>query len=588
MKQFDIGSQIKKDLDDFYSSKVKLNSSKQSDENIRFAKKETGGYYFNQSETINLIDLYFNSKFENGSKDKLGQRKIFLNVGKFRTEVSAKQIDIDVKDGKFIPEDYADPWVSVFLSKEFREWAKESSFGELLNTCVDNFPKYGTVVLKKVGREIKWVPLQNLRNEQTADTLQTARYVIEEHPDMYMWELQEMKGWNLDGFELEHDECVTVYERYGYVPMSYIKQQNGVTPAPEDYEMYVDALIIVAKNKTDEGDKEPHVFYCEEITERPYREAHWNKQHGRWLGIGVMEDLFENQQAKNIIINLQRRALHWSSKRIWQAITGDATAKNLIKDVEDGTILEVGPGGAISQVDMQSKVGGEFSQFLNEWDKNADQKAFTYEVATGESLPSGTPFRLGVVLSNSVNSFFNLKREKLGLFLSKVVNDFLVPQFMKEIGNKDRVLAMFSDEAGYEVLKKAAKDYVRSEVTRISLLSGKPVDIQMLEDAVQPFDEVQSMFYALNSGYYKDYKFKYTFTFTGEEVDLVAKIETLKTLYQIFAQQGDPRAEKVLERITSLSGEDLTMFGVAQAKTPMPQMNAPMQANAKQSATVPA
>ncbi len=584
---FSINSQITKDLNDFYSSKVNL-LSKRLDDTNRYIRKDRGGYYYNQAETINLIDLYFNSKFENGVRDKLGQRKIFLNVGKFRTEVSAKQIDIDVKDGRFIPEDYADPWVSIFLNKEFTQWAKESDFGDLLNTCVDNFPKYGTVVLKKVGREIKWVPLQNLRNQQTAENLGVASYVIEEHPDMYLWELEDMKGWNLDGLKLKYNECITVYERYGYVPLKWLKSINKETILDSDGDEYVDALVIVAKSKVDEGEREPHVFYAEQITERPYREAHWNKQHGRWLGIGVMEDLLENQQAKNIIINLQRRALHWSSKRIWQSVNSDITAKNLVKDVEDGSILEVGQGGAITQVDMTNKASGEFQNFINEWEKNADQKSFTYEVATGEALPSGTPFRLGVVLSNSVNSFFNLKREKLGLFLSKVVNDFLVPQFMREIGNKDRILAMFSDEAGFEVIKEADKAFVRSEAARISLLSGKPVDANTLIDAVAPYETATTLFHSLDPKYYDDYKFKYLFTFTGEEVDIPAKIETLKTIYQIFAQQGDPRAEKVLERITALSGENMSMFGAAQQKPMMPQMNTPIQPNAKQTTPVPA
>lgn len=588
MDTFSLSEQIRKDLNDFYTSKVSLLSKKNESDN-RYVRKDKKGYYFNQAETINLIDLYYNSKFDNGPKDKLGQTKIFLNVGKFRTEVSAKQIDIDVKDGKFIPEEYADPWVSVFLDKEFREWAKQSSFGELLNTCVDNFPKYGTIVLKKVGKDIVFVPLQNLRNEQTAESLSVASYVIEEHPDMYLWELKEMKNWNLEGLKLKHNECITVYERYGYVPRSWLNSQNGIESKSEDYKNYVDALVIIAKDKTDDGKSTPHVFYAEEIDERPYREAHWIKQHGRWLGIGVMEDLFENQAAKNIIINLQRRALHWSSKRIWQSASGDVTAKNLVKDVEDGTILEVGPAGLISQVDMATRTGGEFQNFLNEWEKNSDQKAFTYEVATGENLPSGTPFRLGVILSNAVNSFFNLKREKLGLFLTKVVNDFLVPQFMREINNKDRILAMFSGETGYETIRKANEDFIKSEAARISLLSGKAVDETTLQLALEPFNDKETQFNLLNAGYYKDYKMKYTFTFTGEEIDLPAKLETLKSSFELAMQMGDlDRANKIIERITALSGEDISMFGAAQKPQQLPQIAQAPQTNAKQTVPTPA
>ena len=561
MQNFSIGTQIDKELSDFRTKKVRM-ASLQHNDNLRYLKKEPEGYYFNQADTVTMIDLYWNSKFETGRIDKQGQRKIFMNVGKFRTEVSAKQVDIDVKDFKFLPDDYADPWTAYFLQKDFKEWTKDTYFGELVNQCVDNFPKYGSIVLKKVGKEIKFVPLQNLYNEQTADSLDTASYVIEEHPAMRLWEVNDMPNWNRDGLEMRFDETMDVYERYGHVPVSWLKKANDETPAKGDDDIYVDALVICGKTKNSKNTKQGwHIFFADEISKRPYREAHWNKQHGRWLGCGTMEDLIENQQAKNIIINLVKRSLQWSSKRIGQTANSDVAAKNLARDVQDGEILEVGANGTITEVNLSSKTNADFSAFLGEWEKNADQKAFTYEVATGESLPSGTPFRLGVILSNAVNSFFGLKREKLGLFLKRAVGDFLVPQFLKDMSDEERVITMFSDEPGFEALKQAAMDHVRSEAARLTMLSGEPVDASIIEEVAQPFEEVKTLFFKLPANYYKEAKFKFDFTVTGEEVDVQAKIETLKTLYQIMAQQGDPRAEKVLERISALSGENLATFG---------------------------
>ena len=569
MQNFKIGIQIEKELDDFKTAKVRLASLNQND-TIRFAvsKVSPEGYYFNQADTLSLIDLYYNSKFESGPRDKNRQRKIFMNVGKFRTDVSAKQIDLDMKDGKFIPDDYADPWTAIFLQKEFKEYGKENNFGEEINKYVEAFPKYGTVVGKKVGNKLMFVPLQNLKNEQTADSLLTATYVIEEHPDMTMWEIQAMPKWNSKDLVMKYTDRMDVFERYGYVPLAWLKQTNGETAAEGDELIYVDTVVIAGKNKNSKSDQPWHIFFAAQITTRPYREAHWNKQHGRWLGIGVMEDQLENQQAKNIIVNLMRRRLHWSSKLIGQSRDTNVAMKNLARDVADGEILEVGPEGAITTVDFASRATGEYQQFLNEFEKNSDQKAFTYEVATGEALPSGTPFRLGVVLGNAVNSYFALKRERLALFLESAVNDFLVPQFLRDMSNQDRVLAMFSDEAGFEVLKEAAMNFVRNEAARITILSGKPVDASAIEEVVQPFEEVKSLFIQRDANYYKSLGTKYSFTFSGEAEDIQAKLESLKSIFQLLAQKGDPRAEKVLDRIAAISGESMAQFGTAAPITP--------------------
>jgi hypothetical protein len=571
MLNFKIGTQIEKELAEFRTARVRLAALHQTD-TVRFAvaKAAPEGYFHNQGDTIALIDLYYNSKFESGEKDKNKQRKLFMNVGKFRTDVSAKQIDLDMKDGKFIPDDYADPWTAIFLQKEFKEYGKEHDFGEEINKYVEAFPKYGSVVGKKVGNKLEFVPLQNLKNEQTAESLQTATYVIEEHPDMAIWEIQAMSKWNTEGLVMKFTDRMNVFERYGYVPLKWLKEARKEEVLEGDELRYVDAMVITGKVKDSKTDNPWHIFFAQEIKTRPYREAHWNKQHGRWLGIGVMEDQFENQQAKNIIINLARRRLHWSSKLIGQSRDTNVAMKNLVRDVADGEILEVGPEGAITTVDFASRSTGEFQQFLNEFEKNSDQKAFTYEVATGESLPSGTPFRLGVVLGNAVNSFFALKRERLALFLESAVQDFLVPQFLRDMQNQDRVLAMFADEPGFEVLKEASMNFVRNEAARITMLSGRPVDASAIEAVVQPYEEVQALFFKRDAKYYKEVGAKYSFTFSGEAEDIQAKLETLKSLFQILAQQGDPRAEKVLERIAAISGETMAQFGSKPDMTKLP------------------
>lgn len=573
MKNFSIALQIENEIKEFYGKQIKIASIQTDTDSVRYLKPGEQGYFFNQARTITLIDLYWNSKHETGEKDRLKQRKMFLNIGKFRSQVSAKQIDIDSKNFLFLPDAYADPFTAIFMQKDFRDWVKTSDFAVLLNECVEKFPKYGTVVLKKVGKEIKFVPLQNLINDQTAESLQKARYVSELHPEMSLWEMQEMKGWNCDGLTMKMGETRTVCERHGRVPLGWLNHVNGRPATDEDWQEWVDAKTITCKDPSVTDPKRGvHILFAEQIDERPYEEVHWDRQHGRWLGIGVMEDQFENQVAKNIIINLIRRSLHWSARRLFQSQNSTNAGKNLIKDVDDGEVLEVGQNGEIREVVLPAKVNSDFATFLREWETNSDQKAFTYESITGESMPSGTPFSLGVMVSKTANLFFDKKREQLGLFLKRAIENFVLPEFVRDMSRSDRVMEMFSSDAGFEILKKAGMDYIRGEVIKASLLSGKPVDDTAISQAIEPIQAVQSMLFFLSSESYKNARYKFDFTVTGEEIDLEQKIESLKTLHQLLSARNDSRAEKVLARISALAGEHISQFGEPTPVMPSPTL----------------
>lgn len=575
-KPFDLHDQLKEELNDYFTSKIVLARTRFNKNDVRtITAKGKGAYRFNMAETLGLIDMYANSQFESGPTDTEGNEKLFLNVGTFRTEVAAKQIDIDVKDFRFLPDDYANTWPAFFMQKRFQEYAKETYFGEIVNRIVDDFPKYGSIVVKRVGKKLEIVPLQNIRIEQSAPSIAEARYFIEEHPDMPVSEIRKMKLWKTDKLNKKDNECLTVYERYAYVPIWWLRNQ-GVDVAGDDSTRYVDAMVVCAFVDNGDGGERTHVFYATDIDDRDaYQEAHWRKQHGRWLGIGTMEEQFPNQNAKNIIVNLYRKGLAWSVKHVFQG-RDLKDVKNLATDVNDGDILEVGANGELNRVDLTSKAGAEFTNFLQEFEKNSDQKAFTYEVATGETMPSNTPATLGVILNQATNSYFQKKREALGLFLKRCVNEFLIPDFKADMRKKDIIVNYFSDEPGFEALKSAAMDYIRSEATKASLMAGVPVDAQTLVDAVQPFEAVRSLFFKVTAGQFDDVQAKFDLSLTGEETDVRSKMQSLSTLYTVLMQQGDvERANRVAERMSALAGINIDTFGLPK---PTPQQPVPTAA----------
>jgi hypothetical protein len=513
--------------------------------------KSAKGYKFSQIETVNLIDLYSASQFESGEFDSEGMKKLFLNVGNFRCEVASKQVDLDVKNFVFTPED-DNEMAANLMQKDFRLWAKDTYFGELINEVIDALPKYGTVVLKKVKDKLEFTPLQVLRNDQKAKSLDKSPYVIEIHEDMTVEDMRSFKDWDLSKLNMEFGDTYTVFERYGYVPLDYYNREKGLPVNEEDKKktIYVVAFICASSNKDNSG----HTLFMEKA-KLPYQEVHWERVYGRWLGRGEMEKQFENQVARNMIANLRRRALMWSSRKVFQA-NSELVAQNLIRDVKDGEVLVVGMNNQVTQIDTSTRTLAEFQSAENVWEENSNQKSFTFEVATGEALPSGTPFRLGVVLSNSVNSYFGLKREKIGLFFKRVVIEQLLPEFKRKM-SYEHLLSLSKGEEFYNKLLKIKIDYEFNRIAKKKILKGEMVNsAQLREFVTRAIDGFNTQYVNIVKGFYDNVNAKVNLTITGENTDIQKKLETYTNIYNSLSQKGDPRAENVLRKIVGITGDN--------------------------------
>ncbi len=568
---FNIFAQLQKELHSFFNDKVHI-AGTEINNSPQLLSNKAKGYDFNQNQTVNLIELYANSKFESGLIDSERQRKVFLNICKFRADVAAKQTDLDVKDFVFIPQEFSSTWGAFFLSKQFKMWAKKNYFGKLINETNKDYSKFGSAVLKRVGKKLERVPLRTLRNDQGAKSLKEARYVIQEHAEMTLARMDEYEEWDTSNLEMAFDEETVVYERYGPVPKKWFYEQKKLNTQGISDKESIECMAILTLASMKKEDPAGNILFLEVCAaeDRPYEEVHWNRIDGRWLGLGEIETQFENQIYRNMIENLRKRSLLWASKKVYQSKDPDSLlAKNLVRDVKDGDILKISLNGEITQVNQATQALGDYAAAEQNIEQNADQQSFTYEVATGEALPSGTPFRLGVVLSNAVNSHFELKRENLGLFFESVVYELLLPVFKKEYKDQ-HTITLATTEEGVEELRQEAINLTISQKVKEALLEGRfPDIITMRLDIENDFKSRKNLFVDIKDNFYDDLKVTTQLVITGEQVNLPKRIETLTTLYQALVQVGDPRSEKVLSRILTLSGENFDML--VGEKPPQPQ-----------------
>lgn len=439
-----------------------------------------------QYATVKKVHNYYTGHFENGDYEEINgvkRKKTFYNISAWRCEVATKMIDLDVKDFMLVPNNPDQDTQVYLLEKELKHWLKKHDFGELLNEVVRYLPIYGSAVIRKYGNDdVRLVDLRNLYVDQSAKCLESARYVIVRNL-MTVPELAEMKGtWdNVDealekfqdfGLTVGYDQIydkqgvamnprssnspfIEVWERFGQIRKSFITNKES------DYDTWVYGKMVVAGidtvKKNDNGvitQEDGVVLWAEEIEECPFKEVHYTKQEGRWLGVGIVEMLFEVQRRVNEIKNQEARALELASIQLFQ--TRDQTVgSNLITDFDVGDMVQV--TSEITPIATESRNLVGFQNAMSSYEQLADRMTFSYDIVRGEQAPASATLGAVQLQSQQAGSVFDYKRENIGLFLSEFIEDIVFPVLEKEF-NKEHILRL---TGSVEEINKIRNNYAQ-------------------------------------------------------------------------------------------------------------------------------
>jgi len=567
------------------------------------------GYDFSQLDTVKKINRYYAGKFDSGNNDEFG-RKFFYNFTKPRVKNAQKNIDIDTKNIELMamkPEDYSRVWL---LRRELELYMRDTHLGKKLNEITATLPKYGTCAVKRVGGEeiFEMVDLRNFKNDMTASSLKNS-WRLEEHyytPS----ELREKSGWDKDNIE-KAIENFSTYRKENYVTTKdTLEEQMGnakfirvVELSAEMEEMYltdnyddkdiVPQMWIVVMPEATAGQKaegEGLVLFSEKLTtkeyrEKMYKEVHYDKEVGRWLGYGVVEDMFEMQELKNTQVNYEIKAMELANL-ILLATNDKNFAKNVLTDLMSGDVIQV--EGAISRIPTEVRSMNVNSQVANQVDSLANELSNSFEATTGESMPSGTPFRLGLMLNRNANKLFDFIRQNYGLFLEELIQDWVLPELMKK-ANQEHILQI-TDKSEYEYLakevgKKQAWEYVKKEVMK----NGKyPTadETGMIENMlVERAASTNGLAVNVAKDFYKDVEVKCVVT--DESLDKAERITTFTTVLQLLGASPQLVNSPVLGELLNLVGlSEVDVSKVQEqampqqpqpAPRPQAQMGAPTQ-----------
>jgi len=553
---------------------------------------------YSQFETVKKILLHQNNGFAKPSK----KHRTFFQIGNSRRDTCIKKIDFDTKDIQLYVDDPALNGVNLLLESELRQFLKDTNHGERLNEQVETFVDWGNAVAKEDDDEIyRPVNIANLKViDQTAETLEDTT-VIEEHRYTIneFRKIGSQSGWDNYQEVIERladsneNQYVYVYERYGLLSKYEFLKAQGKEAGESDRDNYIQTISIVAGERpnpkmrnsylTEQGIANGELLFIEELKSKkygrktyfkPYREAHYSPYEGRWLRKGVREVLFELQDRANELGNQIREAMKWSSIHVFWSPDANIAGKNIMEGVENGQIIKA---DTLAVLPLEER---NLSAQVQEWNKVmdlADRETQSFEVATGEGLPSGTTLGQVQIQTAAVGEHFDFKREKLALFIKSVFNDWVLPTLIKEMNKEHNLEIVGSPEYIDRVIDAAAQGWLIQNYLKAVALSGGTLTQENWEELTRIKKEElmkqPKMIIEILQDTYKEILPKIDIVITGENINKQSKINNAVGLLNFMVNpmyQQDPSARSIIQEVASLIGFNVKM-SVPQPVQPQPQ-----------------
>lgn len=504
-------------------------------EKTDFENKEitiVNGYTFNQKLTIERIYRLLNSKYADGDVDGEGDKKYFYNIVKNPCKVTTKMIDFDTKDIKILSASGGSSLTTWYYEKDLKQWMKENNFGKVLNRIFEELPIFGSSVIKVVNGKPHFVDLRNfIVSEASADSLDKANAIIERH----LFTPYELKrtgskmGWDegkineaIDLHRGMKKPYIAVYERYG---------ETGEWKNGKEYFAY--KRIFVADVGQDETDTRGGVLYNSgvvfsetDIDKHPYYEFHINKMPGRWLGVGVVETLFDIQVRQNEIANLQSKGSYWNALRIFQ--TRGTFAGQTIREFANGHVID-GLDAEINPVNVQDPNLAFFTQETQKWNAIRDENTLSYDVVQGERLPAGTPLGSAQIAASMAQSYFDQIRENIALDVKKFLYEIILPYFEKtnSVEHTLRLAGEDLDKIRNIIINQKSNQALFDFIGKNNKIPSNK-DFEMIKAGIGEAErQDKERIITIPKDFYKDVKYKIDIVITGESKDT-------RTMTQVF------------------------------------------------------
>jgi hypothetical protein len=583
------------------------------------------GYPFNQYETIKRVHLYLNSRYMGGQEqtpttitqsdlyqttDNTG--RLFFNIVIPPCEVGTKMLNIDTKNIRLWPLNPKSEFSSYLLEKELRQWLKGHKFGLALNKLAEEAPRYGSVVLEKIDSGANVVDLRRLILDPTVEKIQDSRFVTTisymtptqlraTNWDQDMVELAIKRYENFNTEEPYEDQFVNVnlmrstpyikvFKRYGEVPAHWI--DTKLKPGTKAGDKMTRALFIVAGAdwlmKNNDGkpvsDLGVILFSSPWRKEWPFKDFHYFKTRGRWLGVGIVEMLFDVQERFNELKNQKRTSMEVSTLHLFQGPKG--MVRNVLTDLRNGDyLIKDNNSDGVMPVQNEERNLAAFKDEEESYSSQVDRLSFAYEAIRGDTQDASQATlgqtQIAVAQGTSVFAF---KKENLSLFLQDFFNDLVLPELMHDL-TPEHIMRFTGTTQEVLKLDQAAAEVHANTFVKEELFSGRMTTKDDFEAAKQKAMETYqklggNRFLKIKEAFYDDAEFEFDFLVTNEQADPAKMATNIQTILAEMPNLNlnDPRQQLLFSKLCENIGISPAEIELADQQAQLQQQQMQQQA----------
>ena len=410
--------------------------------------------FFSQYQLIKRLYKFKNKDLNKGSKINPDlSYDYYFDIISPRCDSEVKNLRFDTKNIMVFSVNPRKDFAPVYISNtQLKLWMAENGEDDKLKAAVEEFTSNGNIIFKRIsGGYEKVDPLNMVITNIKAETIEDTA-IVERH-EMTASQIIAMKDWESKEDVIEHcgnkffqsteltsetettGKIYEIHEYTGEVSDKEFKQLSGDETGDEN--TYYLAKVIVAG--LDRGNaSEKYTLFAERLPKNKtmsdyYIDAHRGPYKGRFWREGMYEILFDHQIRANEIGNQLATGLEWASKVFFHT-TDKSLLANIRADMENGDIIE---SKDLAQVNVRMQ---SLDQLISDWNRlnaDADKIANSFEVVRGDTPPSGTPFRMGILMDQNAGKLFVLLRQKISMPYRRVFKEWVLPEMVKNLRSQD-------------------------------------------------------------------------------------------------------------------------------------------------------
>lgn len=536
-------------------SKIRDEVEQYRDHTVQIGEHDT---HYSQYKLVKRIRLFQNRVYPSGKVSKDGEYKYWYDIIMPRVNSEVKNLRFESRNILPFSTNPIGDFAPVFiLNARNVEWMRDTGREEEIHESVEMFSGLGNLLWKRVsgGYEL-FDPENTYITNQAAKTVDETAII--QRAELTQSQLREKAGvWK--NVEEVIDNCgkkqrsktkdgvpqdsksplYEIYERNGEISEKELFEAQGKEGG--DDKKYVLARVIAAWDAENSTAKKfvlfAEAFPAGKKMSDMFIEAHRGPYKGKWWREGMYELLFDYQYRANEIGIQIARGLEWASKVIFKDDTPQFF-NNIRTQLKNGRVVK---SSSLSQVEVRLQ---GLDQLIADWNRllaDADKVANSFEVVSGESLPSGTPFRMGQLLDVNANKLFIHLRSKFGSPYARVYRDFVLTEFIKDLKGEDIIRVTGDADMLRRFRETAVNSWYTQNLAKIGPHTKEQAD-ELKKMKLAEMEELEPII-KNNKEIWKGLLPRLHVTITGENY---SETENLQTIASVLQFEQDPKRRAFL------------------------------------------